>query len=262
MRAMPSPTCSTVPTSRDVHRGGVARELLADDLRDLFGANLHVRSRLLGQAPWTSRLLMRLEPAPHGAVVALPRHPHEHAPDDPGVEARCAGPRPCPRPSRAPSPGPLADRAVEIGRRHRLRLDDPSLGIPGVAKRLFDRGQDVGPPAARPAGRAGAGSSGRGLGLRPHRLHERAACGPGGAADPPAPPRARGTLRGAEAGCCSSAARSAAAGAASPLPGRWRASDVEEGARVAPRHGAGARPSCRGSKAFVFMSLRPASLAE
>ena len=43
MRAMPSPTVSTVPTSATSMLGAEAPELLAEDPGDLFGANLHAR---------------------------------------------------------------------------------------------------------------------------------------------------------------------------------------------------------------------------
>ena len=51
MRAMPSPTVSTVPTSETSTPAVKPAELLADDLRDLFGANLHALSWSPGQAP-------------------------------------------------------------------------------------------------------------------------------------------------------------------------------------------------------------------
>ena len=41
MRAMPSPTDSTVPTSETSRFGGEIRDLVADDAGDFSGADIH-----------------------------------------------------------------------------------------------------------------------------------------------------------------------------------------------------------------------------
>ena len=65
MRAMPSPTDSTVPTSRDLRLGAEIRDLVADDAGDFSGADVHVQpfiacARVLS--------LVRIEPS----IIWLP----------------------------------------------------------------------------------------------------------------------------------------------------------------------------------------------
>ena len=80
MRAMPSPTESTLPVSETSTPGGEPAELLADDPGDLFGANVHACS---GSLCFPDQpLAQRAQPPAHAAVVDLAVHAHDQPAQD------------------------------------------------------------------------------------------------------------------------------------------------------------------------------------
>ena len=101
MRAMPSPTDRTVPTSATSTPVREAPELLTNDLGDLCGANLHPRSSRAVSRPRCEAFLQGAEgaPAPFRRSSGHPRGPgHRPAPPDRGASP---SPLPCRWPFRA-----------------------------------------------------------------------------------------------------------------------------------------------------------------
>ena len=200
------------------------------------------------------------EPPPHGAVVALSRHAHEHAPDDLGVELRAQvhilarepgqGLREgvALRPPRAPAPSPPAPPPLPGGRSTRGGRPPP----PRAGDR---RGR------APPAGRGGARATGWPWpSSTPPRTSARLrASGSSGSSNAR---RSSGDASRSSRETRSSAARVSADGGASPVNRPLLFGHLEKGARVAARHGAGGGLHAETSKAFGVMSLRPTSRVE
>ena len=113
MRAMPSPTESTVPTSATSTPAREAAELLADDPADLVGANLHAASCLAPPFAAQGRRLSACQPVAHGTVVGAARPSgHEHAPEHVGSTSLVSS-MPPGRDRRAPARAPVARAGVE-----------------------------------------------------------------------------------------------------------------------------------------------------